>query len=101
MTLAELTRRVKSYERVTKMKLQQQASLDWQLGNLIGISVARCMDNSVKYPSVYEAYDDLFDAKEIEAAKQKATTQSSVANFMAYAAAHNIKFKKQGGEVNG
>lgn len=76
--------------------------MDWQLGNLIGISVARCMDNSVKYPSVYEAYEGFFDAKEIEAAKQKSTTQSSVANFMAYAAAHNIKFKnKQGGETNG
>lgn len=76
--------------------------MDWQLGNLIGISVARCMDNSVKYPSVYEAYEEFFDAKEIEAAKQKSTTQSNVANFMAYAAAHNTKFKiKQGGEVNG
>ena len=56
MSIGEVARRVESYERTYQRKLKDKASFDWILGNLIGISVGRCLDSDATYPEIYEAY---------------------------------------------
>lgn len=102
MSIGEIVRRAKSYERTYQRKLKDKASFDWILGNLIGISVGRCLSSDDTYPELYEAYPTIFDNKEIEEQKQKEQDERSAANFLAFAAAHNLRNKmKEGGNVSG
>lgn len=102
MSIGEVARRVKSYERTYRRKLKDKASFDWILGNLIGISVGRCLSSDDTYPELYEVYPTIFDNNEIEELKQKEQDERSVANFLAFATAHNLRNKmKKGGNVSG
>lgn len=96
MSIGEVLRRVRSYER----KRQEQAFFDWTLGNLIGSSVGRCLSNDIEYPELHEAYPSIFNSKEIQEAEEEKRNQANVANFMKFAAAHNLKLKQKGDSVS-
>ncbi len=55
-TLKEVTQYVEAYKKQQDNKLQEQAYFDWQLANLIGISVGRLLSKETKFPKLEEAY---------------------------------------------
>lgn len=55
-TLKEITQCVESYKQQQQSKMEEQAYFDWQLANLIGVSVARLLSKEAKYPKLEEAY---------------------------------------------
>lgn len=94
MTLAELERLFESKRRMKKQKAQEQAYFDYQLADLIGVSVGRIYNKSTKMPSVEEAYPNIFDAFDAEE-KQKKQDELSAARFKQFAEAFNKKFGKE------
>lgn len=55
-TLKEITQCVESYKQQQQSKMEEQAYFDWQLANLIGVSVARLLSKEAKFPKLEEAY---------------------------------------------
>lgn len=101
MSIGEVIRRIESYERTYRQKLKDKASFDWILGNLIGMSINRCLSSDAEYPEIYEAYPTIFSSEEVEEQKQREQDERSAANFLAFAAAHNLRNKLKGGNVSG
>lgn len=94
MTFAEIERAFKSYERTEKRKEQKQASFDYILADLIGQSIARCINSANKMPSINAAYPSLF-AEEGEAMAEKIQeqkTQVSALRFKLFAQSFNKRF---------
>lgn len=61
-TFKQVTRYVKAHNEKEKRELEESAYFNWQLANLIGVSVARLMSKEVKYPELKEAFP-FIDAK--------------------------------------
>lgn len=95
MTLAELERLFESKRRVKKQKAQEQAYFDYQLADLIGISVGRIYNNSAEMPSIEEAYQNIFDAQKMQEEKQQKQDELSALRFRQFAEAFNKKFGKE------
>lgn len=89
MTIAEIER----YCEGATWRLKQQAQFDYGLANLIGLSVSRLFDNNNQFPSIEDAYPNLFEKELIEKQKEDLATQKSINNFMAFAMAINAKVK--------
>lgn len=92
MTLAELERAVKSIKRVKLEEARKQANFDYQLANLIGVSISRIYSNSARFPDISEVYPSLFDAEEIEDKKQEKRNELSALRFKQFAQMHNKRF---------
>jgi hypothetical protein len=95
MTLAELERLFESKRRMKKQKTQEQAYFDYQLADLIGVSVGRIYNKSTKMPSIEEAYPNIFDAEKMQEEKQEKQDELSAARFKQFAEAFNKKFGKE------
>lgn len=74
--------------------MQDRASMDYTLANLIGHSVARVYDSAKTMPSISEAYPTLFDSKEIEEKKAERQAELSALRFKQFAASYNSKYKE-------
>lgn len=61
MTIAEIYRKVSSYNRVREAQIREKATFDYSLANLIGLSVSRLLDSKNKYPPISDAYPSLFE----------------------------------------
>ena len=96
MTLAEIIRAIDSKKRIHKIEMQEKASFDYALADLIGRSMARIHSSSNRMPSISEAYPSLFDSEEIEAQKQEKKDELSVLRFKQFAQSFNAKFKEVG-----
>lgn len=94
MTIAELVRAVESKQRVKKQELKEKAVFDYNLANLVGVSISRVYSKSNKYPSIEEAYPTLFSNEEIEQAKEQQKMEQSVINFRNFADSFNTRFNK-------
>lgn len=55
-TLAQVTRYVNAYNKQQENQLQEKAYFDYQLANLIGLSVSRLLNKNAKYPEFRKAY---------------------------------------------
>lgn len=55
-TLSQVTRYVESYNKLKENQMQEKAYFDYQLANLIGMSVARLLSKGAKYPTFEKAY---------------------------------------------
>ena len=55
-TIKQITRYVESYNKQQENQLQEKAFFDYQLANLIGMSVARLLSKDAKYPTFEKAY---------------------------------------------
>lgn len=95
MTLAELERAINSKRRVEKQRLQEKASFDYILADLIGRSVARIQSSANHMPEIGEVYPTLFDSKEIQEKKQEQKTELSALRFKLFAESYNKKFKSK------
>lgn len=98
MTLDELTRLMKSKNRVRRLELQERAKLDYALADLIGKSISRLYSSSSKLPDFKDAYSFLFDEREKEEIIEKETKHQdelSALRFKQFAESFNAKFKKE------
>lgn len=85
-----------SKQRVYKQQLQEKASMDYMLADLIGRSVARIYNANGKMPELSEAYPTLFNSKEIEEKKAEKQAELSALRFKQFAASYNQRFKEVG-----
>ena len=93
MTIAELTRAMRSKNRIRKQKAQEKASYDYILADLIGRSIGRIYSSSTTIPEISEAYPSLFDDKEIEEKKAAKKAELSALRFKQFAESHNKRFQ--------
>lgn len=94
MTVAEVSR----FEEGAIWRLKQKAQFDYALANLIGISSARIMSTEVKFPTLYEAYPDYFEAELMKEAEEERAANETMNQFLEFANKHNAKKRKEGGE---
>lgn len=93
MTLSELERAIRSKHRVQKRELQEKASLNYTLADLIGKSVARIYNSANTMPEIEEIYPALFDSKEMKQRKQEKQAELSAIRFKLFAESFNKKFE--------
>lgn len=93
MTIAEIMEEVKAYQEEKEDNIKTTAALNYKLADLIGASVATLLDSKNRYPSLNEAYPELFPTD--EELEEKRKVEKIRAQMMAYATAHN---KKMGGK---
>lgn len=93
MTIAEIDRAIKSYNRRKKTQQQEQASFDYILADLIGRSVARVYSKNNNYPEIAAVYPTLFNAEEIDEKKAEKQDALSAIKFKQFAIAHNKKYE--------
>ena len=92
MTIAEIKRTEESSKRRRKIELQEKASFDYTLAQLIAINVSKVLNSdSVTVPELQAVYPALFDAKEMEEDKQKKLDEISMIRFKQFALAHNAR----------
>lgn len=98
MTIAELNRFFESYVRREKIRMQEIATNNYILANLIRFAVGSCLSSEVQMPRIEEVYSSLFEekAEETQQKKQELTTDLSVLRFKQFADTHNKKFKGGG-----
>lgn len=95
MTFAEINRAIASHNRLKNAELQQKASYDYILANLIGRSVARVFNSNATYPDIGEVYPTLFDSETIKQQKLEQKMEISALRFKQFTQSYNKKF--QGG----
>lgn len=98
MTLAEIKRAIESKQRVEQRRLQEKASFDYILADLIGRSVARVYSSSNKMPDIGTVYPTLFDSEEIQQKQQEEKAKLSALRFKQFAQAYNDKINKEVGK---
>lgn len=89
-TYGEMLRYMKAYSNILLRERQDKASFDYQLSNLIGISVSRLFSSDSKFPEIYDAYPSIFEppSEEEVAMAEVIKLQSRMEE---YAAHHNAK----------
>ena len=95
MTIAELERCVSSKNRVRKRELQEKATFDYTLADLIGKSVSRIYNANNTMPEIEEIYPTLFDSKELQIKKQEKQAKLSAIRFKLFADSFNKSFKQK------
>ena len=70
-----------------------KAQYDYQLADLIGISVSRLISSNAKYPDIADVYPTLFEKEEEPVVKDDTMTISQN-RFLAFAQAHNARIQK-------
>lgn len=93
MTYGEILMTIEAYNERLLVNLKEKAVMDYQLANIIGLSVARLMDNNAKYPEIHEVYPSIFKEPETEKPVQ-VDWRVAKERLMKYTDAHN---KKRGG----
>jgi hypothetical protein len=89
-TYGEMLRYMKAYSNRLLRERQDKAFFDYQLSNLIGISVSRLFSSDSKFPEIHEAYPSIFEPPTqeeimaLEAMKMKA-------RMIEYTEHHNAK----------
>lgn len=95
MTIAELERLLRSKNRVRKRELQEKATLDYTLADLIGKSVSRIYNANNTMPEIEEVYPTLFDSKELQIKRQEKQAELSAIRFKLFADSFNKSFKQK------
>ena len=91
MTKAEVERYLEGA--VWRMKVKAQ--FDYSLADLIGASIARLFDSNAQFPTLQQAYPNLYEEEVVpEAEKEEIATTNSINNFLAFAMEHNAKMRK-------
>ena len=97
MTISELERMVKSWQRVQKTQAQEKAAYDYILASLVGVNVASFFSNNVEIPKLQEVYSHLFEEQVKEAEEQAidVKTELSALRFKQFVKSYNDRFYKQ------
>jgi hypothetical protein len=91
MTYGEIIMSIEAFNENERLRIREVASSNHQLANLIGLSVARIMNKDAEYPSLKEAFPNIFDdlIEKIEPVQQD--WQVAKARLLQYAEANNKK----------
>lgn len=73
--------------------MQERASFDYILADLIGRSVSRIYNSSNKMPEIDKVYPTLFDSKEASEQKKTKKAELSALRFTLFADSYNKRFK--------
>lgn len=92
MTFAEVRRALISRNKVKRAEMQEKASYDYILAELIGRSIARIYNSSATYPEIGDVYPTLFNSEEIEQKKQEQRESLSALRFKQFAHSYNKRF---------
>lgn len=64
-TYGEIVASIKAHKENDRLRVREIAGFNYGLANLIGLSVARIMDDKAEFPSLKKAYPNIFsDLKE-------------------------------------
>ena len=89
-TYGEMLRYMTAYSNRLLRERQDRASFDYQLSNLIGISVSRLFSSDGHFPDLYEAYPTIFE-KPSEAEESYAKAMELKARMIEYTEHHNAR----------
>lgn len=97
MTIAELNRKLESWQRVKKNTEKEKAAHNYILANLIGRSIASCFSDDISILSIEEVYPSLFqeEAQEAAQSKREQMAEISAMRFMQFAQSYNKRYEKQ------
>ena len=98
MTIGEVNRRVESFNRMYMAKQKQKATIDYSTAVFLGGLIANVIGGEGKITPIEEVYPALFEEERKELAQAR-QNEINVANFLDFAAKHNLNYK-QGGEEN-
>ena len=97
MTPGEVNRAIEARNRVARFELQERASMDYILAQLIVKGVGITLGDKSSYPTLEEVYPSLFEdqkQKQEEIIQQK-KTDLSVLRFKQFAQSYNNRFKNK------
>jgi len=94
MTYSEIIMTIDAYKENERLRVREVAGFNYQLANLIGMSVARIMSEKAEYPSLKAAFPNIFEDLE-DAQPVVQDWQVAKARLLQYAEANN---KKRGGK---
>lgn len=89
-TYGEMLRYMKAYSNILLRERQDKASFDYQLSNLIGISVSRLFSSDSKFPEIYDVYPSIFEPPS-EEEMAMAEAMKMKARMIEYTEQHNAK----------
>ena len=89
-TYGEMLRYMKAYSNRLLRERQDKAFLDYQLSNLIGISVSRLFSSNSKFPEIHEAYPSIFEPPSPEEIANMRAMEMK-ARMIEYTEQHNAK----------
>ena len=92
MTFAEISRAIASRNRIKRAEMQERASYDYVLAQLIGKSMERLYSSTAKFPGIGEVYPTLFNNEEIQQQKQEQKDNLSALRFKQFAHSYNKRF---------
>lgn len=94
MTIAELSRAVRSAQRIRKLQAREKASFDYTLAQAIGRACGMAFGTiKTEFPDIASIYPTLFDSEEIKQKKQEQQAELSALRFKQFADSFNKKFK--------
>ena len=97
MTVGEIVRKIESYNRCFMAKSKEKATYDYIQATLIVKGVSICLGSKEKFPSIQEAYGELFN-DEIEKQREMAEAKQaelSILRFKQFAQTYNKNFKNK------
>ena len=89
LTYGEIKATIDAHQANQKLHTREQASQNHSLANLIGLSVARLINDEAEYPSLKEAYPGIFSDIVDEPVQQD--WRLAKARLLQYAEANNKK----------
>lgn len=97
MTIGEVYRYITAQRKIEKVKVQEKATFDYILANLISKGFCIAMGDKGAYPTIEEAYPTVFDdiKEEKEEKIQENKDKLSVLRFKQFAQSYNSKFNKE------
>lgn len=97
-TLAQVTRYIEAYNKQQQNELQEKAYFDYQLANLIGVSVSRLLSKDAKYPSFEKAYPFINQSAQAKEDNEEWEMEVQHHRLREWAEQMNKKFSVAGGE---
>lgn len=98
-TLAQITRYVESYNKQQQNKLQEKAYFDYQLANLIGVSVSRLLSKNAKYPAFEKVYPFITQSTQAKDINEEWEMEVQRNRLCEWAEQMNKKFNKNKKEL--
>lgn len=94
MSIEEIEREITIYVKKEKLRLQEKATFDYKLADLIGKSISRLYSSSAKMPELNEAYPTIFEAEKIQEQRQAKKAELSALRFKLFADSYNKRFEE-------
>jgi len=89
MTYGEIVMTIEAFKENERLRIREIAGFNYQLANLIGLSVARIMDKDAEYPTIQKAFPNIFNELADREEPQEEDWQVTKAKMLQYAEAVN------------